>query len=386
MDDILQLIAAQQGDFVDTQSLIAALRKQQMAGQALQILGDKKISGVGGSLAENAQQDAARLQAQMIQAPQQRMRMALEQQQIAKGQADMAEAARARGQLQDPNSMGSVLRRKLLGKFGMPVANTTAGSDIDEKLIGLAEKGYGVDENSRNREALAKLRAMAAGGGTVGGTPPLKPGQIEKLWGELDNEINPSKGRSGELGKNMSRINGALRLEQLIKTPDGRLRDDMDSREMTEFAIGLQGMLAAGGHSVAEVEHLTPKTVGGDFAKIQEWLTSEPKGAGQRAFVEKMSHTLEREKHAALESLQAAQYGVLPRFAPVAKADRKRFDAILRGQRLDPALLDESLVYQPPGASASSGMVDVVSPEGTAGKVPANKLDAALKRGFKRAP
>lgn len=164
MDDLLSLIAANQGEDVDTQSLIAALRKQQMAGQALQILGDKKISGVGGSLAENAQQDAGRLQTQLAQAPQQRMRMALEQQQIAKGQADQAEAARLHGIAQDPNSAQNLLGRKLISDAGIQLPNDAV---VNDKTLGIGKDLLVHRQSESARRDIARIRGSGGGNGPV---------------------------------------------------------------------------------------------------------------------------------------------------------------------------------------------------------------------------
>lgn len=204
------------------------------------------------------------------------------------------------------------------------------------------------------------------GGSGAGGGDGVEKG----MWGKFIHDINPSTGRAGEMGQNQKRVNAAMRLEQLFQDPAGGVRN-LDQREMAELATGLQNLLSPGGHSAGEVEHLIPQTIAGNGQKLLEWLTNDPTGTNQKAFVEKMSHTVGREKAAALKALQTSQYAVVPGYAPLFKADRARAEGILRGQHLDPSLLDENFVYKEPqsaaGATPTSGGAPthyLVSPDG----------------------
>lgn len=191
-----------------------------------------------------------------------------------------------------------------------------------------------------------------------GGGGALKEGD----WKTFIEKMNSGGARSGELGANQKRINTAQRLQQLYTDPTTGGVRDLDKREIPEMAIGLQNLLSPGGHSTAEIEHLIPETYQGNVQGFLEKLTNEPRGQGMQAFIQKMAHTVEREKKAAEDSNKSMRLEQLPGYTPYAKANQARFEGILRGHGIDPASLDENLlprgaaaVSRPAGGAASPG-------------------------------
>lgn len=210
--------------------------------------------------------------------------------------------------------------------------------------------------NTRNPRDVVELgkfdptKSKSHGGGGAG---ELK----ESDWKAFFSQLNSNTSRSGELGKNQQRINTALRALQLVDDGKGGIRD-LDKREIPELAMTLQNLLSPGGHSSTEVEHLIPTTFQGNVQGFLENLTNEPQGLGMKAFVEKMKHTVERERDASMTALQKAQYGIVPQGKRFYEADKDRFLNSLRGLGLDPESLDEATLLpkqMQPTAAGGSG-------------------------------
>jgi hypothetical protein len=126
----------------------AALRGQEQLGTVASFTGDKVLAPYGQQLVANARQGAE----QLGEMPGQRLRMALQRQQLATGQAEEDAKAAARQLKTNPASAESQTARALLAKFmpQMKVSPTATAQEL-EPVLGLGEKGYQVDENARNR-------------------------------------------------------------------------------------------------------------------------------------------------------------------------------------------------------------------------------------------
>jgi hypothetical protein len=94
----------------------------------------------------------ALMEQQRLQAGQQDMDLGA--QRLASGKADAEDAALQRKFKNDPTSAMGTALRSLMTKYGQKVAPTASAAEL-LPAAGLAEKGYQVDENSRNR-ALAR--------------------------------------------------------------------------------------------------------------------------------------------------------------------------------------------------------------------------------------
>lgn len=130
---------------------------------------------------------------------------------------------------------------------------------------------------------------------------------LDKALKELGQDFDPSGGRSGEFGKNQARINAANRIRALAVDENGNARD-LTINQMPELAQSVASLISGGGSGAqAQIEHLLPRSYSRDVSGITQYLSNEPQGAGQKAFVQQMVDTAERERQVAQQSIDAAR-------------------------------------------------------------------------------
>lgn len=312
---------------------------QQQYGLLGQLSGDKVLGGVGKSLLGAAQGGYERAdsgQKQLSQVAETRLQRALQAQQMAQQKAQHDAQL---GEQTTYHAGELDLKRRALDQGQWTPFNGKDGEVLE------------VNHRTGQTRLLGQASPEQMTRGGAGGV------QQEREWMKLVDKLDPTK---GENLQNQKRINAAGRLKQLFQDPAGGAEAvrNLDQREMEELAMGMQNLVSPGGHSAGEVAGLVPHSIVGNGQKTLEWLLNEPRGANQQAFVQKMAHTVDREEAAARDSLRKSQYAVLPGFSNLSKADRKRFEGVLRGQNLDPSNLDDSLVFR--GAPQGGGERQVV--------------------------
>src|SRR4051812_36884924 len=129
----------------------AALRGQNYAGLVGSLAHDPYAARSGAALMHEAQQGLQDLG----QAPGERMRQALQGQQLQKGQFEAAG-------MQSPEY--GTAGRALLKKFGLPVADQTPNPAV-QAILPIAEKAYSADLAAQARRETARL--MATGGAAL---------------------------------------------------------------------------------------------------------------------------------------------------------------------------------------------------------------------------
>ncbi len=133
---------------------------------------------------------------------------------------------------------------------------------------------------------------------------PLAGKMLDKALKELGQDFDPSGGRSGEFGKNQARVNAATRLLQLATDENGQPKD-LNPQQMPELSQALASLISGGGQGAqAQIEHLTPHTLRGNLQGTLQWLTGNPRGADQQAFVANMIETAKREQQVAQQSIE----------------------------------------------------------------------------------
>lgn len=236
----------------------------------------------------------------------------------------------------DPNSESSQRASGLLREATGKDYGDMSASEIKEyaPILNQSQKGDVATEMARDRIAKQKE------------SRDLKDSEgLNKRFGLLQADLDANKSRGGNMAKNQSRVDNADRLITLGHDSGGNIRN-LDSREMEELAIGLQSMLSPGGTgSVSQVEALVPHTNVGKFNSVKEWLINDPQGAGQQKFVEKMMHTVEREREVALNQVRAAQSSRLGAYGDLYKKDPDRYKRILTNYQFTPETIDENGQY-----------------------------------------
>lgn len=143
MDAYAEFIDDEPSQAEKAKALVAALRKQQTLGQLGMLTGDRVLSPMGQQMSTQslAQQQHA------SEAPAQRLRMALQRQQLEGTQAEMSDA----------NAQANPVYAQLARKFGTELPQGSTNRQAKD-VLGLAERAYAADQRARelqlNRDAM----------------------------------------------------------------------------------------------------------------------------------------------------------------------------------------------------------------------------------------
>lgn len=236
--------------------------------------------------------------------------------------------------LADPDSAESVYARQFAkDAFGKDVPPGTTALQM-QQFIPLMEKKYAIDQQAQSRKDVAQARADAlresantradAAGERKNATQQKTDEKTEQTIGE---SLDPTKGKAGQYGEYIKKVDNADAINQLIREKNGDLKN-LDSRQMNELAIGVNRMLG-GSEAASSIAHLVPHTIVGDTSKVIEWLTNDPKGTDQQAFVKKMAETVDREHQVWSDKAKAAAVNRLHNFDSYFARNPDRLQAVL---------------------------------------------------------
>lgn len=204
--------------------------------------------------------------------------------------------------------------------------------------------------NNQNKLDVQKEKAEAA-----------KTAANEKTVGKLNEamkkDLDASKSRYGNMAQEEGRRVQATHLNSLLTDAAGNI-NNLPSQQVEEAAVGLNRMISgAGGGADRQVQALVPHTVIGDAQKLRAWLTNEPQGANQQAFLKYMHDTVQRQQRVAEENVKnariqlagSAQYKKLKQLSP------DDFNQNLSQFGLNPDDFDESGAYTKGGPTPQGG-------------------------------
>lgn len=334
------------------QALSAALRRQQAFGLIGQLSGDSVLSGVGKSLLSSADSGEQRMDA----AKNRRLQLKLEgrkdqelqqyrQDQLAQHQDDMAQRSQDRG-----------LQLRALADQRGARAEAAQAAAADRKA---------------NADERLDLR---------------RSGLLSQLSSKMMSSLDEGS-FTGPIKSQVEAKQRGTHLLALAKKAQGGGFNNLTDAEQEELALGFGQLVSGGKPTAGEVAGLIPpETLQSGAQGIKQWFKNEPLGRNQMAFTERTAHSVERQ--------MAVAQGLIDKEKAQRAASQQEFKKLSPEQwatniiqaGLDPNRFDAKGIYQVPDPTPEGGMVNVVSPEGAAGQIPADKLEAALKRGFKRAP
>lgn len=171
--------------------------------------------------------------------------------------------------------------------------------------------------------------------------------QDDKLARELADKINPSRGRSGELGKIQARLNSADRVLGLALDENGQPKA-LTKGEMTELASSVASMISNGGVASQHViDTMTPQSMAGDFSQQWSYLTNEVKPADMTAFVGRLAHTAERERDISSQQKLQAQAQTVSSYHDLREREPELWARIVKSSGLNPEDFDENSLYTP---------------------------------------
>jgi hypothetical protein len=223
----------------------------------------------------------------------------------------------------------------LNGEEQIKKAQSDREDDRKREQMGIQQEEFGLKrEDTQSNMALRREQMKATQGTRADATN-------QKMADSLKKDLDADAGRTGNFGTVSKQVLQAQKLEALANQfPDGNL----NSRQVEELSLGLANMLSgSSGASRSQVEALVPHTWTGKMANVSEWLTADPKGAGQQAFVKQMMDTVQREKETSMQQLNAIREQRLSAHRNYANSDPSGFKAQLQSYGLDPNNYDANL-------------------------------------------
>ncbi len=197
---------------------------------------------------------------------------------------------------------------------------------VPEEKMNLALKGLGVKNQGMRGGAIDSMAETR------------KVGLRDSLNKEARQVLNPLF-QSGEGRTQIQVLNRIGRAEPLISQMLSQ-KGGGDARQMRELSTALDRVLKGGGNQAqSQIDELMPQTARGKFAHWQEWLTNEPTGTEQQAFLQRTSDTLTREKN----TVQGQVRGMAEKNAPTLRVLKEHYPEDYKAH-LDSVLNNPQLV------------------------------------------
>lgn len=200
------------------------------------------------------------------------------------------------------------LQKQRQGLTGDAVNLQKLGSNNDTKMFLASMKpGQGIDryvaaqQTKADQEELKHLRELDKG---------------------MAYELDPSRPRSGTFGDLSRRSQQGERLLALL----GRYPDfNLDKRQTADFSIGLAGLISTGANGLTDskVNALMPESARGKFQGWKEWLSNNPQGLEQQAFIQRMANDAKAEVDTVNDQLQNVRAYRMSRFDDLRDAGGK---------------------------------------------------------------
>ncbi len=159
--------------------------------------------------------------------------------------------------------------------------------------------------------------------------------QLAKNWEGFYKLLDTGSGRANLNVEQQKRLNASERIKKIAENPDGTVKN-LPPELVTEL-VGSLGSLIVGGHPSEGMLHaLMPKGMGMKEADIKEFLTNNPQGANQQAFIKMAIDLSNREEDLISEQIRNQQAKGLPHFAHLKKNDPDKWGAMLRAAKHNP--------------------------------------------------
>lgn len=218
------------------------------------------------------------------------------------------------------------------------------------------------DTKAESAEEVANLKAQNAKlkGESVG----------NKDWSKFSDAMDPNKARGGNLAKSQAMINASDRVDALFRQfPD----NNIPKAQTTELTTAVAAMVNGGSaQSQHQIDSMVPSSARGSAQDIASWITNEPTGRQQQAFMKMLRETSSRERDVATSQVRQAQAGRLQQFDYLNKNNPQKYRGILQGYGFDPNDIDDSGKYAPKAKATGAGLLNAPA-------VAHPQADAALK-------
>lgn len=329
-DTLAALLGKSRDELSNAQSDRNSLQLMSMLGQA--------GSTIGNALTPlAAKQDSSAFWNQMNNAAQQPITDLKTKEDMAQGalknQLLVGEAQTAMDK-NNPTSAVSMAAKEFYKKTTGKDADVRLSAADLEKMDPILARMFTQGENAKNRAIMSQNL-------TTHKNSKEASDLAQKMSKALDSDVASSR---TALGRAANKKQSAAAIEALVSAYADP--NNIDVRQTQEIAKSLDAMISGGAGSVSGTEHLIPKTYAGSWAKVVEWISSNPHGANQGEFIKRMMDTVGREK--SLAQAQLVEYGKqkIPAFKRLRELDKDQYNEILKSHGLDEDSLAATSVPQ----------------------------------------
>ena len=220
-------------------------------------------------------------------------------------------------QKEDPNSPISKRMREIakpmFNKLGIAMPESISYSEI-EKNFPQYTKMFDVQGMSELKKELQQGKVERQKEQDVEKQDQKMSKRASELSKLLEEDLASSR---SVFGKQASIRRSADAVRVLIN--QYKDRNKLDSRQIQEIARSLDNMLSQGSPTVSGTAKLIPKSIQGDIAKMQEYISNIPEGAKQKDFVNRMAETVENERNLADKKISETKQKLLGGFSDLRK-------------------------------------------------------------------
>ncbi len=214
--------------------------------------------------------------------------------------------------------------------------------DVQTRADATTEAAKGRNQAHADNVAAAKARADEI-------KTTKEEDKIAKEEHKLSEAMDPNRNRAGLKAQEQGRLNNADRAAALIYDDNGK-ELNLNPEQMGEAAQAWAAMIGNGSvQADAAVTRLLPHTASGKIADVKQWITGEPQGADQQAFLKMMGDSIRREKAVAYSHLRKAQVQAAAGSRTFREKYPDKFNAIVQSAGIDPSEIDEKWQYAPKG-------------------------------------
>lgn len=375
-----------ENDFADR---LAAAQEQDAKNQLL--FGMLKAAQTGGSALASSKADTSFADAQLQKANEavNRLKTGMD---LTEENANIQEKEQKR----DPNSKTSKLYQDML-KMLKPDMNVTGlSAEQVEKVFPQIGTIIGRQESIEARKEVARENALnrqlQRDLARESKLSDLNTKRLDKLNEKITEDVASGRSAFGQAAKNMQAISNVKALLEGNQDPNS-----IDNRQISEVARVLDRVLSGGSPTISGTAHLTPETARMKIAQLLEYATNKRQGAQAGSFIKNFQHTLDREEAQSKKQILKTQKELLSGVSDIAKTNPDRIQAMLEARGIK-GNFNENGVFIPEGLESeqkhsaelttnnkgNEERIQVISPEGKTGSIPASKLKDALNRGFKQ--
>lgn len=278
----------------------------------------------------------------------------------------------------DPNSDASKRFRDTL-KANFPTIASAYGDNFDNLTASDSKNIFQIAETK------AKLTQAQALKDAV--YSKKENDQIEKDYKDLNKALSGGwTARSGNAGRVQQLINSGEAAKALIEQGKNQ-EGGLDSRQMEELAQSVGKMLGGNATASARIEGLVPHTLMGRAQSLKEFLSGNPQGQEQQAFVKRLEETVDREMELANDQKKQFQVEAAGAYSALKNKDPERYNQSLQSHGISLDDIDDKGRYvgrnKKISSDLSSNQVKIIAPNGKIKLVPKSDLEELLAAGAK---